>query len=278
MTAVASTLFAQACSELVGEVAVNPSLSGAVVEALASGALSRASGPMGIDQVLKGLPGKDKLKRFLDAWRLHASHLGAADVAATVQSGLACYRLAQGRAHAVDAVWTGPEVPRSEVRRTEAVVNEIVASAQKELLIVGYWLVAHTAQIRELIESLRQKAKDGVDVRFVFDPGEKSKGVDNFTALSEQWPAGLSEAPRSVFSWGEGLATATSKSGVQFERKLHAKVIVADRHDALVTSANLTHAGLLVNLEMGLRIQGPMAAAVVRHFNLLIDDGTLERR
>lgn len=278
MTAAASDAFAQACSELVGQIAVNPSLSEAVVEALASEKLTRASGPMGIDKVLKGLPGKDKLKRFLDAWRIHAPHLGADDVAASVKSGFACYRLAQGRAHAVDTVWTGPEVAGSEVRRTEAVVNEIVASAQQELLIVGYWLVAHTAQIRELIKNLRQKAEGGVNVRFVLDPGEKSKGADNFTALGEQWPAGLEEAPRSVFSWGEGLATATSKSGVEFDRKLHAKVIVADRRDALVTSANLTHAGLLVNLEMGLRIQGPMAAAVVRHFNLLIDEGTLEPR
>jgi hypothetical protein len=45
-----------------------------------------------------------------------------------------------------------------------------------------------------------------------------------------------------------------------------------------VTSANLTHAGLLENLEMGLRIQGPMAGALVKHFDLLIADGILEER
>lgn len=48
--------------------------------------------------------------------------------------------------------------------------------------------------------------------------------------------------------------------------------------DALVTSANLTHAGLLENLEMGLRIQGPMAVSVVSHFDLLIAEGVLERQ
>jgi phosphatidylserine/phosphatidylglycerophosphate/cardiolipin synthase-like enzyme len=233
---------------------------------------------MGISNALRGFAGTHKLKEFLKAWESHASHLDAEDVTATVKSALACYQLAQGRAHAVDTVWTGPEVPGSEVRRTEAVASEIVASAQSELLIVGYWLVASTIQIRELIDSLKQKAISGVQVRFVFDPGEKSKGSDNFTALSEQWPADLENATRSVFSWGEGLAKATSKAGVHYDRKLHAKVIVADRHDALVTSANLTHAGLLVNLEMGLRIQGPMARAVVNHFDLLIDAGILERR
>ena len=45
-----------------------------------------------------------------------------------------------------------------------------------------------------------------------------------------------------------------------------------------MTSANLTHAGLLENLEMGLRVQGFMAAAVVSHYDLLIREGILERR
>ena len=74
------------------------------------------------------------------------------------------------------------------------------------------------------------------------------------------------------------MIKATSKSGHQYDRKLHAKVIVADRRDALVTSANLTHAGLLENLEMGLRIQGVTAGTLVRHFDLLIEEGILERR
>jgi hypothetical protein len=40
--------------------------------------------------------------------------------------------------------------------------------------------------------------------------------------------------------------------------------------------ANLTHAGLLKNLEMGLRIEGPMAVA--KHLDLFIADGTHERQ
>ena len=74
------------------------------------------------------------------------------------------------------------------------------------------------------------------------------------------------------------MTQTTDTNGHQYDRKLHAKVIVADRRDALVTSANLTHAGLLENLEMGFRVQGAMAGAVVRHFDLLIEEGILERR
>ncbi len=278
MTATNSDAFAKACSDLIGQIAVNPSLADGIVAALESGGLTPTSGAMGISNALKGCSGEHKLRAFLRAWGSCAPDLNAGNVTATVKSALACYQLAEGRAHTVDTVWTGPEVPGSEVRRTQAVVSEIVASAQRELLIVGYWLVASTTQIRVLIDQLRQKARSGVQVRFVFDPGEKAKGADNFTALNQHWPPDLEEAPRSVFTWSDDLVKATSKGGDHYDRKLHAKVIVADRHDALVTSANLTRAGLLENLEMGLRIQGPMAAAVVRHFELLINSGILKRR
>ncbi len=278
MTTTDPAAFAEACADLVGQVAANSSLADAIVAALASGELTPNSGPMGISNVLKGSPGSHNLKKFLKVWKSSASHLDALDVTATVKSALVCYRLAQSRAHTVDTVWTGPDVSGSEVRRTEAVVNEILAGANTELLIVGYWLVTSTAHIKALIELLIQKARAGIEVRFVFDPGEKSGGPDNFSALGELWPAGQEGAPRQVYSWSEHMMKATSKSGHEYDRKLHAKVIVADRHDALVTSANLTHAGLLENLEMGLRIQGVMAGAVVRHFDLLIEEGILERR
>jgi cardiolipin synthase A/B len=273
-----SESFVGACTELVGQLAVNQALANSVVEAFESGRLTPDSGPMGISDVLKGFSGTHQLKAFLKEWGGSARHLGSDDVASTLRSSLACYWLAQGRAHTVDPVWTGPEVAGSEVRRTEAVAREIIAGAKEQLLIVGYWLFASSAQIRSLIELLIDRARNGVQIRFVLDPGEKIQGSDNFKSLDERWAPSLSDAPRSVFSWSDKLARVTGRSGEHYERKLHAKVIVADRTDALVTSANLTQAGLLENLEMGLRIKGTMAGAVVKHFDLLIDDGILERR
>lgn len=278
MTLVSPGTFAKACSELIDQFADNPALADSIVAAVAAGHLTRVSGPVGIKNALKGHGGSHRIKAFLSAWGSHASHLAASDVAAALEAALNSYRLALGRAHLVDAVWTGPELTGSELRRTEAVVNEVVASAKKELLIVGYWLVSNSTQVRSLISLLKQKARAGVRVRFVFDPGEKASGSDNFQALNANWPSGMQESPRNVFSWSEGLTKATSKSREHYCRKLHAKVIVADRIDALVTSANLTHAGFLVNLEMGLRIQGAMAGALVKHFDLLIDVGILEPR
>lgn len=272
-----SDAFAEACSNLVGQVASNPSLADAIVSALASGKLTTSTGPVGINHVLKGSPGSHYLKEFLKAWGACAPSLETQDVTAAIKAGLTCYRLAQGRSHTVDPVWTGPEVSGSAVRRTEAVVSEIIAVAEKELLIVGYWLVTSTEQIQDILALLIDKARSGVQIRFVFDSGEKTSGPDNFSALDQRWPSDMENAQRDVYRWSEELTTATATSGHQYDRKLHAKVIVADRRDALVTSANLTKAGLLENLEMGLRVQGPTANALVSHFDLLIDEGILER-
>lgn len=278
MTLTDPNILAEACSDLIGKVADNSSVADSIVSALATGVLTTTSGPVGIDNVLKGAPGSHHLKKFLKVWHATAPHLGSMEITAMVKSALDCYRLAKNRSHMVDTVWTGPEVSGSEVRRTEAVVKEIISNAKTELLVVGYWLVTSTTHIEALIKLLVQKARAGIKIRFVFDPGEKSGGPDNFAALNALWPSGQNDIPRDVYSWSEHMTKATSNSGQQYDRKLHAKVIVADRHDALVTSANLTHAGMLENLEMGLRIQGNMANALVRHFDLLIEEGVLEQR
>lgn len=272
-----SDAFIKACVNLVKRVATNPTMADAIVDAMESGKLTPSTGPLGISNILKGAPGNYDLNEFLKAWKSSTPTLSGQDATATVKSAFECYRVAQSRAHIVDPVWTGPEVSGSALRRTEAVVIEILENAQKDLLIVGYWLVTSTEHIRELLDLLRAKARSGVRVRFVFDSGEKSSGTDNFSALKQQWPSNMENAKREVFSWSEGLTKATSTSGHLYDRKLHAKVIVADACDALVTSANLTKAGFLDNLEMGLRIRGPKAEALVRHFDLLIDEGILER-
>lgn len=51
---------------------------------------------------------------------------------------------------------------------------------------------------------------------------------------------------------------------------LHAKLLVADREDALITSANLTYHGFERNLEMGIRVTGRAAAEIHDQIHQLI--------
>ena len=55
--------------------------------------------------------------------------------------------------------------------------------------------------------------------------------------------------------------------------KMHAKVLVADTRDALVTSANLTYHGFVGNVEMGVRIIGKPAKTVADVFERLLVEG-----
>ena len=52
---------------------------------------------------------------------------------------------------------------------------------------------------------------------------------------------------------------------------------LADRSIALITSANLTGAGINDNIELGVLIEaGPLPAKLHDHFDLLIEEGILE--
>jgi phosphatidylserine/phosphatidylglycerophosphate/cardiolipin synthase-like enzyme len=53
-------------------------------------------------------------------------------------------------------------------------------------------------------------------------------------------------------------------------------VLVADRNDALVTSANLTSYAMDRNMEMGVRVVGRPAATIAKHFDLLTACGILD--
>ena len=59
--------------------------------------------------------------------------------------------------------------------------------------------------------------------------------------------------------------------------KLHAKAVVVDRRDLLVTSANLTGHGVSGNLELGARLSGRPARQAHDHVIGLIADGTFSR-
>ena len=59
---------------------------------------------------------------------------------------------------------------------------------------------------------------------------------------------------------------------------LHAKCVVIDGQEALVTSANFTAAAQERNIELGLLVHSPdVAYRVERHFEALIKGGHLER-
>ena len=59
--------------------------------------------------------------------------------------------------------------------------------------------------------------------------------------------------------------------------RLHAKCVIADHSSALITSVNLTSAGIDDNIELGVLIEaGPLPERLSCHLELLIETGILE--
>ena len=81
----------------------------------------------------------------------------------------------------------------------------------------------------------------------------------NRSALLRGWPKGR-DAP-GIFTWPQRDDEMAS---------LHAKVLVADARDALVTSANLTYHGFEGNVEVGVRVTGDAADQLEAVFHELI--------
>ena len=160
-------------------------------------------------------------------------------------------------------------VEGSFLRATPEVVRELIRSAKRDVLVVGYWIAAHdesAAVIEEVIRLLAHAVSGGLSVRVVVDERVRSDGRSNRQALLSCWPA-AAQLPE--------LLTWRLPNDDQ-HLKLHAKVLVADREVALVTSANLTMYAMDRNMEMGVRVSGHAAADIARHFDLLVSNGVLQ--
>jgi len=57
---------------------------------------------------------------------------------------------------------------------------------------------------------------------------------------------------------------------------MHAKCLLVDGTDLLITSANFTFHGLQGNVEIGVRLSGPPAAEARKIFSYLIERGVVE--
>ena len=167
-------------------------------------------------------------------------------------------------------VWTGPKVNGSYFRATRQVVRELVSHSTDHMLVVGYWLAGTAGNlsiINEIVDSIAEAVREReVEVSMVLDTGSRPDGSSNYDVLQSLWPTDL-PLP-NLLTW--------NIPDNEPHLKIHAKVIVCDRKEALVTSANLTQHALERNIEMGLHIHGDACMRITQHFELLETQGILE--
>lgn len=166
----------------------------------------------------------------------------------------------------VEVVWTGPEAGGPLVRPTGAVIREMLQQVRAggEVLLVGYSVTADDGSpTLEIIKLLADASRDQAQIRVVLHKDTEEKNRQNLLA---NW--GAFAVKPTIYTWEPRLGGPY--------RKMHAKVLVVDRVEVLVTSANLTYHGLSENIELGLRVRGPQAAAIAQRFDHLIAEDVLK--
>jgi phosphatidylserine/phosphatidylglycerophosphate/cardiolipin synthase-like enzyme len=131
-----------------------------------------------------------------------------------------------------------------EVAATRDVVRGLIRGAVRELLVVGFSMTDP-----EFHALLAKRACEGVQVTVV---GDRTSG--DLATMKRGWPV----QARPLVALVEALPERD-----EF-RRMHGKVIVADRARALVGSANFSAGGLRANLEFGLRVEGSVAEELCR--------------
>ena len=166
----------------------------------------------------------------------------------------------------IEIAWTGPDAEGPLVRPMASVVEEMLRNVREigEVLIVGYSLTAENGSVMHgIIDLLGDASRKGASVTIIL---HRDEGGQNRRNLLGAWNV-KTRKPR-ILTWDPPHEHPYTK--------LHAKAMVVDRLDALVTSANFTFHGLESNLELGVRIRGPQAGAIAERFDHLISAGVVK--
>ncbi|HVS66085.1 MAG TPA: DISARM system phospholipase D-like protein DrmC [Thermoanaerobaculia bacterium] len=173
----------------------------------------------------------------------------------------------------LELVWTGPEATVSHTRSNAVVLRQLFERAKDSVLIGGY-AFDHG---KEIFEPLHRAMRDkGVRAEIFMDlRGEAKSGVSSETFatecvdrfLQENW---LFDGPRPEIYY----APLTAAWGAS----LHAKCVVVDGLDSLITSANFTDRGQTRNLELGVLIRDRgFAEILVAQWRGLVSQGIVVR-
>jgi phosphatidylserine/phosphatidylglycerophosphate/cardiolipin synthase-like enzyme len=171
-------------------------------------------------------------------------------------------------AQTVELAWTGPHTGVVPVRRIDQALYEVVAAAERDLIVVSYAVF----NVPRLVDCLNAAVARRVDVLLVleFEGPEGEQTYDPLVALR-----GLAEGI-SVYHWPYPKRPYVGPGGKR--GFIHVKAAVADERVAMISSANLTAYALDANMELGLIVRGEaIPQRIARHFRQLIQDGVLER-
>jgi phosphatidylserine/phosphatidylglycerophosphate/cardiolipin synthase-like enzyme len=201
---------------------------------------------------------RPRVRAFLDQWAADFPTVTGSAVAL----GIAAHLIREPQP--VEITWSGPMPAGSTLRRTEQVLLEMIETAQRSL-----WIITYSAyDVADVKEALQAAVKRGVDVRFLLETQE-----DGALKGDPQKALGLDDHA-TVYVWPrDQRPEINGQRGV-----LHAKAVIKDEAELLITSANLTGNAMHLNMEIGAIDPGASSArAVVGQVHGLVAEGSLRR-
>ena len=135
----------------------------------------------------------------------------------------------------IEICWTG-DTKNRHTRKTGAALSQLILSAKKSILIVGY---AISTNMNEITKDLEAKSKEGVKLTFMINRLEEKR---DFLDWARKLPY-----PPELYNRQEDPNAPMSS--------LHIKCVIVDGKKAMFGSANLTYHGMKANRELGIIIK-----------------------
>ncbi|MCH7646992.1 MAG: hypothetical protein IIA83_00075 [Thaumarchaeota archaeon] len=157
-------------------------------------------------------------------------------------------------------VWTGPIKFHKKISQTYSNFLKMIEDSKDSIIFVGYAMT--DKENKEIFDAFKKAAKErDVDIKIIFDKATKAKKWGKWT-----------KSPKNIIAklWGDIDHYPEIYSYDDKNSSLHAKFLIIDEKEILVTSANMTDRAMTRNLEMGIRHRGKIAKDAADLIELLI--------
>lgn len=204
------------------------------------------------------------LAALLSAWEAQPADKTVGQLAVLLRGAAAAQR-ASTEKETIELVWTGPEAPAIPLRRTDQALLEVIEKAVRRLLIISFAVYT----VPEIVAAIQRAAARGVTITLCAETTDSSEGRfhGDSAALQDLRPWA------SIYHWPADQRGRSERGTVGV---LHAKAAVADGEWLYLSSANLTHYALSINMELGVLIRGGSSPSKVEQQWLsLIQQGVL---
>ncbi|MFJ5762787.1 phospholipase D-like domain-containing protein [Neobacillus sp. NPDC093182] len=200
------------------------------------------------------------LAEFIRSWKLQT--IDKEGVLLALKSAYETKKLYEQNQARVDLAWNGPFSRKSVVTKSIfSTMIEMINTIKSDVFVVGYSFSSNSEPIVEIVDRLRSAANRGCRVWVALH--HHHYNLERFKRL---W--GENGPPFELYYWNVPEENVS----------LHAKLLLVDEQDFLITSANLTEHGMKKNIEIGLRYSGVLIPTKIKeHLLNLVKEKILIR-